>query len=476
MDTNWQPAIGLEIHAQLLTHSKLFSPDAAEFVEQENMHIHPISLGMPGTLPVLNQTALEYSIRTGLALDCCINKKSVFARKNYFYPDLPKGYQISQYDQPLCEYGCVEFIYQEQKHKVRIRRVHMEEDAGRFHHQVNQSLVNFNRSGVPLVEIVSEPDICSPGAAAQMVRMVRSILQYIGVCDGSLEEGSLRCDCNVSVKRISDKQLGTRTELKNINSFKFIEKAIEYEIKRHIFILSQNKQVARETRLYDPAKNKTFSLRSKEESSDYRFFPDPDLLPVIISDQWIQKQKQKIPELPLLKVERFQKQYDMSQKEASLLVNDQAFANYFEHLYLASDKSRLAVNWLINEVMAKLNENKLNITSCPIQSKNLGNLIKMIDQKILSGKMAKKVFIEMWNNKFSAEHVVQKWNLQRISDETTLSQIVQKVISEFPKQTAEYKRGKRKVFDFFIGQIMKQTRGQADPEKLNSILRKKLDS
>lgn len=476
MDTSWQPAIGLEIHAQLLTRSKLFSPDAAEFIEQENVHVHPVSLGMPGTLPVLNQTALEYSIRTGLALGCRINKKSIFARKNYFYPDLPKGYQISQYDQPLCEYGYVEFICHEKKHKVRIRRVHMEEDAGRFHHQANQSLVNFNRSGVPLVEIVSEPDIRSPAAAAQMVRMVRSILQYIGVCDGSLEEGSLRCDCNVSIKRGSDKNLGTRTELKNINSFKFIEKAIEYEIKRHISILSQNNRVIRETRLYDASKNKTFSLRSKEESSDYRYFPDPDLLPVILSDQWIQKQQYKIPELPLPKSERFQNQYNLSQKDAVLLVNNQKLADYFEILYSASHKSRLAVNWLINEVMAELNANKLNIMSCPIQPKDLGNLIKMIDQKVISGKIAKKVFIEMWNTRSSAEHIIQKRNLQRISDEVALSKIVQNVINMFPKQTMEYKKGKRKVFDFFIGQIMKQTRGQADPEKLNTVLRKKLDS
>ena len=289
----WKAVIGLEIHAQLLTKSKLFSPDPSHFIAIENEHIHPVSLGLPGTLPVLNQKALMYSVQVGLALNCQVNKRAVFARKNYFYPDLPKGYQISQYEQPICENGYIEFEQEEKRKKVRIQRVHMEEDAGRFHHKGNCSLVNFNRAGVPLVEIVSMPDMHSPAEAAEMVRSIRKTLKYLEVCDGNLEEGSLRCDCNVSVQRISDHQYGTRTELKNLNSFKFIEKAIEYEIKRQILILKEGHKVLQETRLYDSTKNKTFPLRSKEEASDYRYFPDPDLLPLSLSDEWVTQQKQK---------------------------------------------------------------------------------------------------------------------------------------------------------------------------------------
>lgn len=475
MDTKWQPVIGLEIHAQLLTKSKLFSSDSASFFKQENTSIHPVSLGMPGTLPVLNQTALEYAIRTGIAFNCHINKKSVFARKHYFYPDLPKAYQISQYDKPLCEKGSVEFICQGEKHEVRIHRIHVEEDAGRFRHQAEKSLVNFNRAGVPLVEIVSEPDLSSPEAAASMVRMIRNILKYIGVCDGSLEEGSLRCDCNVSVKEVSKDKLGTRTELKNINSFKFIEKAIHYEIKRQINILKTGGVITRETRLYNSIKNQTFPLRSKEESSDYRYFPDPDLLPIVISDSWIQKQKKYIPELPLIKLLRFKKEYHISEEEAALLVEDPDLAKYFENLFCASCGSKLAVNWLINEVLAKLNKNKQHISKASVSPDMLGDLVNKIDQNVVSGKMAKKIFDTMWSHKLNSDQVIQKWNLKQISSEADLTEIIQKIISKFPKQLMAYKSGKLKIFDFFVGQVMRETRGQAEPEKLKQILKKKLD-
>lgn len=473
----WRTVIGLEIHAQLLTESKLFSSDPSHFVEKENEHIHPVSLGLPGTLPVLNSKALEYSVRVGLALNCHINHKSVFARKNYFYPDLPKGYQISQYEKPICENGYIEFEYDGVRKKVRIQRVHIEEDAGRFHHRGHCSLVNFNRAGVPLVEIVSKPDISSPAEAAEMARSIRKILKYLKVCDGNLEEGSLRCDCNVSVQKISDSQLGIRTELKNLNSFRFIEKAIEYEIKRQIHVLEGGDKVIQETRLYDSTKNKTFPLRSKEEASDYRYFPDPDLRPVILSNKWIEEQRQKIPESFLQKVDRFQAQYGLSSKESFLITEEKSRADYFEKIVSTKISAKLAANWLINEVLARLNEDKKqSISDCPVSPESLGEMLKMIEQKDISGKVGKKVFSEMWETKKSSREIVEKRGLKRISDKAVLSDMVETVMKQFPKQVEEYKKGKEKIFGFFIGKIMTLCKGQADPEQLNKILREKLKS
>ncbi|MDE0118391.1 MAG: Asp-tRNA(Asn)/Glu-tRNA(Gln) amidotransferase subunit GatB [Bdellovibrionales bacterium] len=470
----WKAVIGLEIHAQLLTNSKLFSPDPSHFIEMENEHIHPVSLGLPGTLPVLNQKALEYSAQVGLALNCHINRRSVFARKNYFYPDLPKGYQISQYEQPICENGYIEFEQEEKRKKVRIQRVHIEEDAGRFHHKGSCSLVNFNRAGVPLVEIVSMPDIHSPAEAAEMVRSIRKVLKYLDVCDGNLEEGSLRCDCNVSVQKTSDHQYGTRTELKNLNSFKFIEKAIEYEINRQILILKEGHKVLQETRLYDSTKNKTFPLRSKEEASDYRYFPDPDLLPLCLSDEWVAQQKRKIPESFLQKADRFQKQYELSSKESFLITEEKARADYFEKMVWAKASAKLSANWLINEVLAGLNEEKKNIRDCPIIPENLGEMLKMIEKKELSGKMGKKVFTEMWRTKKAPKQIVKKWGLKKIDDASILTNMATEVLKKFPKQVEDYKNGREKIFGFFVGEIMKSCRGQADPEQLNKILKEKL--
>ena len=474
----WKTVIGLEIHAQLLTKSKLFSSDPSHFVQKENEHIHPVSLGLPGTLPVLNGKVLEYSVQVGLALNCQINQKSVFARKNYFYPDLSKGYQISQYERPVCENGYVEFEYEGVRKKVRIRRVHMEEDAGRFHHRGHCSLVNFNRAGVPLVEIVSEPDIRSPAEAAEMVRSIRKILKYLKVCDGNLEEGSLRCDCNVSVQKVSDSQLGVRTELKNLNSFRFIEKAIEYEINRQIHVLEGGDRIVQETRLYDSTKNKTFPLRSKEEASDYRYFPDPDLRPVILSDKWIEEQRQKIPESFLKKVDRFQAQYGLSSKESFLITEEKDRADYFEKVINTKASAKLTANWLINEVLARLNEEdkKQNMNNCPVSPESLGEMLKMIERKEISGKMGKKVFSEMWGTKKSPRSIMEKRGLKKISDRAVLSNMVETVIRQFPKQEKEYKNGKEKIFGFFIGEIMKLCKGQADPEQLNKILKEKLKS
>ena len=483
---NWKVVIGLEIHAQLLTASKLFSPDSAQFVDKENTHIHPVSVGLPGTLPVLNRKVIEYASQVGLALNCRINTHSVFARKNYFYPDLPKGYQISQYTKPLCEKGYVEFDCEGKRRQVRINRVHVEEDAGRFHHQEGCSLVNFNRSGVPLVEIVSEPDISSPKEAAEMVRTLRRILRYLKVCDGNLEEGSLRCDCNVSVNKISDNKMGTRTEIKNVNSFKFIEKSIEYEIKRQIHVLESGESVVQETRLYDSAKNKTFSLRTKEEASDYRYFPDPDLPSLNLSTGWIEEQQKKLPELFLQKMERFQSMYQLSAGEAALIADEQDRAEYFEKLVKSSKETKLSANWLINEVMARLNEEKKQIKHCPVSPENLGEMVKMIHEKKISGKMGKKVFTEMWKNGLqshsdrslakSCKQIVEELGLKKITDEQILSCMVENVLKKFPKQVEDYKNGKHKIFGFFVGELMKQSKGQADPEILNRILKGKLNS
>ncbi len=474
---SWQTFIGLEIHAQLLTHTKLFSSDGASFSEKANTHIHPVSLALPGVLPVLNVKALEYAIRTGLAFNCHINKKNIFARKNYFYPDLPKGYQISQHDMPLCEKGYVEFECEGQRQKVRIRRVHIEEDAGGLRHKAYSSLVNFNRAGVALIEIVTEPDIRSPRSAASLARMVRDILRYINVCDGSLEEGSLRCDCNVSVKKSHDSSLGVRTELKNINSFKFIEKALNYEVKRHISLLSEGQTLTTQTRLYDSAKNKTFAMRSKETAGDYRYFPDPDLLPVVLTKDEIESQKKHIPELPIQKWDRFQKEYHLSSAHATILVQQKELAQYFEQLVkIVPKSSHLAVNWLINELLAVLNESKISLTKSPVSPQQLGKMIQFIEQKILSGKMAKKVFAQMWKTGKDCELIVNQLNIKRISDDKTLIAMILDIINQYPQQVEEYKKGKKKLFGFFIGKIMAQSRGQADPEKLSTLLKQKLDS
>ena len=482
MFENWKVVIGLEIHAQLVTDSKLFSPDSARFVDKENTQIHPVSVGLPGTLPVLNEKAIEYASQVGLALNCQINKRSVFARKNYFYPDLPKGYQISQYAEPLCKTGYIEFDCEGEKKKVRINRVHVEEDAGRFHHQEGCSLVNFNRSGVPLVEIVSEPDLSSPKEAAAMVRSLRRILRYLKVCDGNLEEGSLRCDCNVSINKISDDKYGTRTEIKNVNSFKFIEKSIEYEVQRQIQVLESGELVIQETRLYDSTKNKTFPLRSKEEASDYRYFPDPDLPPLLLFAEWIEKQRKKLPEFFLQKVERFQNQYQLSMKEAALIADEQDRANYFEKMVTISKKPKLSANWLINEVLARLNEKKQQIGQCPVSPEDLGDMVRMIGEKEISGKIGKKVFTKMWENhskavsKKSCRQIVEELGLKKITDEQVLSNMVNDILKKFPQQVEDYRQGKHKIFGFFVGELMKRSKGQADPEILNRILQGKLKS
>jgi aspartyl-tRNA(Asn)/glutamyl-tRNA(Gln) amidotransferase subunit B len=471
---DWEAVIGLEVHAQLLTESKIFSPDSAHFGGGDNEHTHPVSLGMPGALPVLNRKAVEYSIRTGLALNCKIRKKSVFARKNYFYPDLPKGYQISQYDEPLCEHGHVDYFLDGEIKRVGITRAHMEEDAGKSQHQGDFTLINLNRAGVPLLEIVSEPDMKTPAEAAEYARTIRRILRYLGVCDGNLEEGSMRCDCNVSVRKKGETKFGTKVELKNINSFRFVEKAIEYEIHRQIDCLESGEKISQETRLYDPTKNKTFAMRSKEEAHDYRYFPDPDLLPMRVEDEFISKLKSELPELPLARAQRFQTAFQLPAYDSFVLTTERSIADYFEAVAEGSGNPKAASNWVMTDLMRELNEAKLEIEKSPIASADLGQLIRMIDSKEISGKMAKDVFLDMWKTSKGPAEIVKSKGMSQITDASAIEKIVDSVMTANAAAVADYRGGKTKLFGFFVGQIMKASKGQANPEMVNQILQAKL--
>lgn len=471
---DWEAVIGLEIHAQLLTESKIFSPDSAAFGGADNEHIHPVSLGLPGALPVLNKKAVEYAVRTGLALNCQIREHSVFARKNYFYPDLPKGYQISQYDEPLCENGYVEFIVDGETKRVVIQRAHMEEDAGKSIHESDFTLINLNRAGVPLLEIVSAPDMRSPREAAEYAKMVRKILRFVGTCDGNLEEGSMRCDCNVSVRRKGETKLGTKVELKNINSFRFVEKALEYEIHRQIDCMETGEPIVQETRLYDSTKNRTFTMRTKEDAHDYRYFPDPDLLPLVVNPDWLKGVKAALPELPLNQARRFQKDYGLPEYDAMVLTEERSLAEYFEAVAKQSSNAKAASNWIMVELLRELNDAKLAVENSPVQAVHLAELITMIDRNEISGKMAKEVFQEMWKTGRAPRAVVQEKGLSQITDASALGQLIDEVLAANGPAVADYRAGKEKLFGFFVGQIMKASKGQASPELVNQLLREKL--
>jgi aspartyl-tRNA(Asn)/glutamyl-tRNA(Gln) amidotransferase subunit B len=472
--SDWEVVIGLEIHAQLMTKSKMFSPDSAAFGGADNEFTDPVSLGLPGSLPVVNRQAIDYSIRTGLALNCNIRQKSVFARKNYFYPDLPKGYQISQFDQPLCENGYVDYHLDGQIRRVRIERAHMEEDAGKSTHFADYTLINLNRAGVPLLEIVSGPDMRSPAEAAEYARTVRRILRYLNVCDGNLEEGSMRCDCNVSIRKKGETKLGTKVELKNINSFRFIEKALEYEIQRQIDAVESGEKIIQETRLFDSTKNRTFAMRSKEEAHDYRYFPDPDLLPLEVSDAWLTAAKTDLPELPLNRAQRFQTEHGLPEYDAFVLTQEKSLADYFEQVARESGNAKAASNWVMVELLRELNDNKMDVTNSPISTSSLAKLIQLIDNKTISGKMAKDVFLEMWKSGAAPADIVKSKGLSQITDTGAVEKIVDEVMQANPGPVAEYRAGKVKLFGFFVGQVMKASKGQANPEMVNQVLQSKL--
>ncbi|MES2964620.1 MAG: Asp-tRNA(Asn)/Glu-tRNA(Gln) amidotransferase subunit GatB [Bdellovibrionota bacterium] len=471
---DYEAVIGLEIHVQLQTKSKIFCSSSTEFGSADNEHVCPNCAGMPGALPVLNETALEYSVKTGLALNCEIRKRSVFARKQYFYPDLPRGYQISQYDQPLCEHGHLEFVVDGQPKRVSITRAHMEEDAGKSTHHGDYTLINLNRAGIPLLEVVSGPDMSSPAEAAEYARQMRKIVRALGVCDGNLEEGSLRCDCNVSVRKKGDPKLGTKVEIKNINSFRFIEKAIEYEIHRQIDCKETGETIYQETRLYDPDKNRTFSMRSKEEAHDYRYFPDPDLLAIEIDDAYIEKIRSSLPELPLARAKRFVDDLKIPEYDALVLTQEKELADYFEEVAAKSGNAKAASNWIMTDLMRELNESKKDVAQSPIPAPKLAGLIQLIDKGTISGKIAKTVFTEMWASGGDAETIVKEKGLTQITDTKAIEAIIDQVIAANPKETAEYRGGKEKVFGFFVGRVMKETKGQASPDVVNGLLKTKL--
>lgn len=471
----YQAVIGIEVHVQLKTKSKIFCADATNFDAADNENTSPVSVGMPGTLPVLNRKVIEMSIKAGLALGCQIRNHSVFARKNYFYPDLPKGYQISQYDKPICENGEVLVATDKIIKRISITRAHMEEDAGKSTHLGDFTLLNYNRAGIPLLEIVSGPDMNSPQEAAAYGKTIRQIVRYLDVCDGNLEEGSLRCDCNVSVRKPGN-PLGTKVELKNLNSFRFVEKAIEYEIDRQIDEIEAGKKIIQETRLYDPDKNRTFSMRAKEDAQDYRYFPDPDILPITFANDEIEKIKKTLPELPSEKQARFQKDLGLSEYDAEILTDERELADYFEVVGKLCGNPKLAANWIMSELLRELNNNKVSITKSPLSAEALAGLLKLVDNSTISGKIAKTVFAEMWTTSKPADEIIREKGLAQVSDSSVIEKMVDDILAANPSQVAEYRSGKTKVFGFFVGAAMKATKGQANPDVVNQILKQKLEA
>lgn len=475
LSKGYEPVIGIEIHVQLSTATKMFCADSTEFNAGDNENTSPVSVGMPGTLPVVNKKAIEYSIKTGLALECDIRHKSVFARKNYFYPDLPKGYQISQYDQPLCENGKISFKVDGVEKTISITRAHMEEDAGKSNHHGEYTLINYNRSGIPLLEIVSGPDMRTPAEAAEYGRTIRQIVRYLDVCDGNLEEGSMRCDCNVSVRKIGAPQFGTKVEIKNINSFRFVEKAIEYEIERQIDCVERGEKIIQETRLWDPDKNRTFAMRTKEEAQDYRYFPDPDLLPVMVSDAMIEQFRKELPELPIARAKRFQDEHALPEYDALVLTTEKALADFYEETAKESKNFKASSNWIMTELLRELNQANKEIKDSPIKPGQLGRMIALIDNGTISGKIAKTVFQEMWQSGKDPEVVVKEKGLVQISDPAAVEKIVDEVLAANAQNVEDHKTGKKKnLFGFFVGAVMKASKGQANPEMVNKILQEKL--
>ncbi|MBX2988063.1 MAG: Asp-tRNA(Asn)/Glu-tRNA(Gln) amidotransferase subunit GatB [Bdellovibrionaceae bacterium] len=470
----YEAVIGIEVHVQLKTASKMFCADATEFEAGDNENTSPVSVGMPGTLPVVNKKAIEFSIKTGLALGCEIRKKSVFARKNYFYPDLPKGYQISQFDLPLCENGKISFKVDGVEKTISITRAHMEEDAGKSNHSGEYTLINLNRAGMPLLEIVSGPDMRTPAEAAEYGRTIRQIVRYLDVCDGNLEEGSMRCDCNVSVMKEGSTKFGTKVEIKNINSFRFVEKAVEFEIDRQIDLVERGEKILQETRLWDPDKNKTFSMRTKEDAQDYRYFPDPDLLPVTVTDAMIAKFRSELPELPLARAKRFVSAHGLPEYDALVLTSEKELADFYEATTKVCNNHKASSNWIMTELLRELNQANKEISQSPITPEMLGRLIGFIDEGKISGKIAKAVFAEMWVSGKDPDTVIKEKNLVQISDAGAVEKIIDEVLAANAQQVADYRGGRTKLFGFFVGAVMKASKGQANPDVVNKVLLEKL--
>jgi aspartyl-tRNA(Asn)/glutamyl-tRNA(Gln) amidotransferase subunit B len=476
--SDWETVIGLEIHAQLSTKSKIFSGSSTAYGAAPNAQANLVDLGYPGVLPVLNAQAVRYAVKFGLAIGATVARTSVFARKNYFYPDLPKGYQISQYELPIVAKGKLEIVLDDGSKKViGITRAHLEEDAGKSLHEglPGASGIDLNRAGTPLIEIVSEPDLRSAKEAVAYMKKVHTLVRYLDICDGNMQEGSFRCDANVSVRRKGSEKFGTRAEIKNLNSFRFVEKAINYEVERQIDILESGGKVVQETRLYDPDKGETRSMRSKEEANDYRYFPDPDLLPVVLDDAFLDEVRQSLPELPDQKAERFSSVYGLSAYDAGVLTASRELAAYYEEVAkeVAPD-AKLAANWVMGELAAALNKDGLEIGASRIASGSLAKLLKRIQDKTISGKIAKEVFEAMWATGKEADAIIEEKGLRQITDTSAIEKAIDEVMAKNPNQLADYRAGKDKLFGFFVGQVMKATGGKANPAQLNELLKKKL--
>ena len=474
---NWEAVIGLEIHVQLSTKSKLFSGASTNFGALPNTQACNIDLAMPGVLPVLNEEVLKMAIKLGKALNADINSPTSFARKNYFYPDSPKGYQISQMDKPIVESGYLDIDTENGVKRIGVTRAHLEEDAGKSLHDDfdGQSGIDLNRAGTPLLEIVSEPEINTPQEAVAYLKSIHSIIRYLEISDGNMAEGSMRCDANVSVRKKGDTKLGTRTETKNVNSFRFVEKAIQYEIDRQINELESGNQITQETRLYDSQANTTRPMRSKEFANDYRYFPEPDLLPINLEKEFIEEVMATMPEMPTQKKIRFVSEFNLSEYDADLLAADKDLANFFEAVVKVSNSPKLSVNWVMGELSAELNNENLSINESKITSNQLGQLILRIEDGTISGKIAKEIFEKLWSSDNEVDEIIQGEGLEQVTDDKEIESMIDKVINNNPEQLEQYRSGKDRLFGFFVGQVMKASQGKANPKQVNDILRKKLE-
>ncbi len=486
---DYEAVIGLEVHAQLFTKTKIFCGCSTRFGEPPNTRVCPICMGMPGVLPVLNKEAVDFAIKTAIAANSGIAPFCKFARKNYFYPDLPKGYQISQYELPLAKGGYIEILVNGDVKKIGITRIHMEEDAGKNIHGTTESIsyVDFNRAGVPLLEIVSEPDIKTPEDASEYLKKLRDILRYLEVCDGDMEKGSFRCDANVSIRPVGEKSFGVKTEIKNMNSFKFVQQALAYEIERQREVLKEGGTIVQETRLWDAEKGITVSMRTKEYAHDYRYFPEPDLLPLVVNDEWIEKLKKGLPELPDAKRERFVMEYSLPEYDAALLTSSKSLANYYEecislytseikpHENIFKERAKTVSNWIMVDLLRLLKTNGKEIEECPIRPHHIAGMLRLIDNGTISGKIAKMVFEEMYKTGRNADTIVTEKGLVQVTDEAEILRVIDEVLQENPNQVEEYRKGKDKLFGFFVGQIMKRSAGKANPAMVNELLRKRLE-
>ena len=471
---DFETVIGLEIHAQLKTDSKIFCGCSTSFGSPPNTHTCPVCLGMPGSLPVLNKKVVEFAIKMGLATNSRINKINQFARKNYFYPDLPKGYQTSQFDKPIVEAGSVEIDVDNERRTIGITRMHMEEDAGKLIHDDREpvSYVDLNRTGTPLLEIVSEPDLRSPREASAYLKKIHAILRYLDVCDGNMQEGSFRCDANISLRPVGQQELGTRTELKNMNSFRNVQSALEYEVRRQRDILLEGEQVVQQTLLWNPDTGKTEPMRGKEDAHDYRYFPCPDLVPVEISDAWIEQIRSTLPELPDQRKQRFQDDYDLSEYDAVILTESKELADYFEAALAGGAPPKKIANWMMTELLRELKG--AEISDCLVSPRQLGELIEMVETGTISGKIAKTVFAEMLITAKDPQAIVSEKNLLQVSDESELLEMVKDIIAENPGQAQDFRDGKTKLMGYFVGQLMQKTKGKANPKLANKLFAKEL--